>query len=126
MARESTTSFFDERRHPSEARGERDAWKRRCSSLTSEMDGLRARRGGGAADAAYEASEVRELDELRASKASIEAERDAWKRRTDAYRRTRRRLRQRVAELETTVAQRVRRRGRCKRSGTRGRSNTTS
>ncbi|CAH0377928.1 unnamed protein product [Pelagomonas calceolata] len=81
---------------------ERDAWKRRCSSLTSEMDGLRARRGGGAAKASE--ADSRELDELRASKASIEAERDAWKRRTDAGAADAARLRQRVAELETTVA----------------------
>merc|ERR1739841_296738 len=84
---------------------ERDAWKRRCSSLTSEMDGLRERlRGGGAADAAYEEANFRELDELRASKASLEAERDAWKQRTDAGAADAAKLRQRVAELETTVA----------------------
>ena len=84
---------------------ERDAWKRRCSSLTSEMDGLRERlRGGGAADAAYEEADFRELDELRASKASLEAERDAWKLRTDKSMEDAARLRQRVAELETTVA----------------------
>ena len=84
---------------------ERDAWKRRCSSLTSDNDGLRERlRGGGAADAAYEEADFRELDELRASKASIEAERDAWKLRTDKSMEDAARLRQRVAELETTVA----------------------
>ena len=81
---------------------ERDAWKRRCSALTSEMDGLRARRGGEAHEAS--GADFRELDELRASKASIEAERDAWKRRTDAGAADAARLRQRVAELETTVA----------------------